>query len=66
VSYSLWNPLTIQIKGYGDFGECEGYFNIADQKMRVVFEITPQLRNYPLLISKLHKEEGGLVYESNF
>ena len=66
LTYSLWHPLSIQIYGKGDFGHCDGAFDLLDQKMRVVFSPIPQLRNYPLLVSKLHHEKEGLVYESNF
>lgn len=65
-SYSLWDPLHIRIEARGDFGKCSGLFSVTDHRLRVVFETVPQLRNYPLLVSKLHKEKEGLVYESGF
>ncbi|MFH0709110.1 MAG: hypothetical protein V2A75_02795 [Pseudomonadota bacterium] len=65
-TYSLLHPLSVSIDGEGDFGQCEGDFDLLDQKIRVVFEPTPQLRRYPLLVNKLHQAKEGLVYESNF
>ncbi len=65
-TYSLLHPLSVSIDGEGDFGHCEGDFDLLDQKIRVVFEPTPQLRRYPLLVNKLHQAKEGLVYESNF
>lgn len=66
LTYSLWHPLSVQIYGEGDFGHCKGVFDLVDQKMRVVFSPVPQLRRYVLLVSKLHSEKEGLVYESSF
>jgi hypothetical protein len=66
LTYSLWHPLSVQIYGEGDFGNCNGALDLMDQKIRVVFSPIPQLRHYPLLVSKLHHEKEGLVYESNF
>jgi hypothetical protein len=65
-TYSLLHPLSVSIDGEGDFGHCDGNFNLLDQKVRVIFEPTSQLRRYPLLVNKLHQEKEGLVYESNF
>jgi hypothetical protein len=66
LSYSLWDPLKVNIEASGDFGVCRGNFDLIDQRLRVVFDATPQLGRYPLMVSKLHKEGEGLVYESNF
>jgi len=66
VSYSILHPLSLQIHGQGDFGECNGMVDMIEQKTRVVFEATSNLRNYPLLVFKLHREKEGLVYESSF
>lgn len=66
LTYSLLHPLSIEMQGEGDFGQCSGTFDLLNQKVRVVFDATPELRNYPLLVFKLHQEQGGLVYESDF
>jgi len=66
VSYSILQPLSLQIHGQGDFGQCNGMIDLIEQKTRVVFDTTSNLRNYPLLVSKLHREKEGLVYESSF
>ncbi len=65
-SYSLLHPLRVSIYGEGDFGHCDGAFDLLDQKIHVVFEPTSQLRRYPLLVNKLHQAKEGLVYESSF
>jgi len=64
-TYSLLHPLQITIHGEGDFGQCDGAFELLDQKVRVIFEPTSQLRRYPLLVNQLHQEKEGLVYESS-
>ncbi|MGZ8545939.1 MAG: hypothetical protein ACXW33_01020 [Sulfuricurvum sp.] len=66
LTYSLWHPLSVQIHGEGDFGQCNGTFDLIDQKVRIVFDTTPQLRHYPLLVTKLHSQKEGLVYEKTF
>lgn len=66
LTYSLLHPLSVSIEGDGDFGHCEGNVDILEQKIKVVFDATSQLRRYPLLTSQLHQEKGGLVYESDF
>lgn len=66
LTYSLLHPLSIDIRGKGDFGRCNGTIDLAEQKIRVVFDASQELRQYPLLVFKLHKEKEGLVYESAF
>jgi hypothetical protein len=66
VTYSLLSPLNVEMQGVGDFGHCSGEIDLADKKIRLVFDPTSELRRYPLLISRLHQEKEGLVYESNF
>lgn len=66
VTYSLIHPLSIEIEGEGDFGHCSGEYDLTDAKIRIVFDASPQLRRYPLLVGRLHQEKEGLVYESNF
>ena len=66
LTYSLLSPLKILIKGEGDFGHCDGEYDLMNQKVRIVFEASSQLRGYGLLVSKLHQEKEGLIYESNF
>lgn len=64
--YALWNPLEISIEITGDFGHAHGDFDLVEQKLTLFFDALPQMRNYPLLVSKLHPQEGGLVYERVF
>lgn len=66
VSYSLLHPLSLKLITQGDFGHGEGVLDLVNKKVRIVFEATPELRNYPLLVFKLHQEKEGLVYESDF
>lgn len=66
MSYSLLNPLEISIDGEGDFGHCAGKIDWIDQKIRIVFDTTPQLRRYPLLVNKLYQSKEGLVYETSY
>lgn len=66
LTYSLLNPFDITIHGEGDFGHFNGKYNLMNQTLRIVFDATYQLRRYGLLVSKLHQEKEGLVYESNF
>ena len=66
ITYSLLNPLEVVIQGEGDFGHFAGGYDLLSKKMRVVFEMTNQLRAYGLLVNQLHSEKEGLVYERNF
>ncbi|MDD2828324.1 MAG: hypothetical protein PHW18_01980 [Sulfuricurvum sp.] len=66
MTYSLIHPLLVTIEGEGDFGHCSGAYDLMDEKIRIVFDPTPQLRRYPLLVGRLHQEKEGLVYESSF
>lgn len=66
VSYSIFHPLSVSIQGDGDFGHCNGEINLLEQKIKVIFDATSQMRRYPLLVSELHSGEGGLVYEDTF
>jgi hypothetical protein len=64
--YALWRPLVVSVSGHGDFGECHGEIDLVERKIYIVFEAMPQLRRYPLLMTKLHKQQEGLVYEAAF
>ena len=66
LTYSILHPLSIQIHARGDFGQCRGAVDLMDQKVRVVFDATQELRKFPMLVYKLHREEEGLVYESAY
>lgn len=66
MTYSLLNPLEIVIQGEGDFGRFSGGYDLMNHKLRIVFEATNLLRGYGFLVSKLHQEKGGLVYERDF
>lgn len=66
LTYALYNPLHITIVGSGDFGECEGDVDLRQSRVRLVFQPTAALRQYPYVVSKLHKEEEGLVYEIHY
>lgn len=66
LSYSLLHPLSLELFSEGDFGHCNGIVDLLNQKIRVVFDATPALRQYPILVYKLHSTKEGLVYESDF
>lgn len=66
VTYSLFHPLSVSIQGDGDFGHCDGNIDLLEQKVTITFDATAQLGRYPLLVSKLHQGEGGLIYEDTF
>lgn len=66
ISYSLFHPLMVSVQGDGDFGHCDGNIDILEQKVTITFDATAQLSRYPLLVSKLHQGEGGLIYEDTF
>lgn len=66
LTYSILHPLSVQIHARGDFGECRGAVDLVEQKVRVVFDATQELRKFPMLVYKLHREEEGLVYESAY
>lgn len=66
LTYSLLHPLRIDILAEGDFGHCSGTYGLINNTLRVLFDPTPKLREYPLLVNKLHQEKGGLVYEQIF
>ncbi len=66
LTYSLLHPLRITILAEGDFGHCSGTYELINRKLRVLFDPTAELRDYPLLVNKLHQEKGGLVYEQIF
>lgn len=66
LTYSLLHPLSVSIQGDGDFGHCDGNIDLLEQKVAITFDATAQLGRYPLLVSKLHQGEGGLIYEDTF
>lgn len=66
LTYSILAPFEISIQGNGDFGQFRGEYDIINHKIRIVFEPTYQLRQYGFLVSKLHQEKEGLVYENTY
>jgi hypothetical protein len=65
-TYTLIDPLTVTIKGEGGFGPVEGEIDMGERKLILLFNPSPILRTYPLLLSKLHTSNEGLVYETSF
>ena len=65
-TYSLWHPLSVIIEGKAGFGPINGTIDLSDKQLTIYFEATRMMRSYPLLLSKLHKSEKGLVYETSF
>lgn len=66
LTYSILAPFEISIQGKGDFGQFRGEYDIINHKIRIVFEPTYQLRQYGFLVSKLHQEKEGLIYENTY
>ncbi len=65
-TYTVLNPTKVTIEGVGGFGPVRGEIDLMEGKMTLVFEPSPVLRLYPLLLAKLHTSEKGLVYETSF
>ncbi|MBD3806457.1 hypothetical protein [Sulfuricurvum sp.] len=64
--YALWNPFEISVTIRGDFGNADGKIDLQEGKIILYVNAVPQMKNYPLLVSKLRSEEGVLVYEHTF
>ncbi|MBD3809333.1 MAG: hypothetical protein IE884_02245 [Sulfuricurvum sp.] len=64
--YALWNPLNVSVDIDGDFGHAQGSFNLSEGKLLLYFDALPQMRRYPLLVSKLRSQGEKLVYERTF
>ncbi len=65
-TYTLLHPLTVNIEGTGGFGPVQGEIDLSKHRLTLLFEPSPIMRNYPLLLAKLHKSDEGLVYETSF
>ena len=65
-TYTLLHPLSVTIKGEGGFGPVDGEIDMREGKLTLLFNPSPILRAYPLLLSKLHTSDKGLVYETSF
>lgn len=65
-TYTLLHPLTVAITGEGGFGPIQGEIDLTQNRLTLLFEPSPVMRSYPLLLSKLRKSDEGLVYEISF
>lgn len=64
-TYSILHPLSINIEGKGGFGPVYGKIDLYDGSMKLFFTPSREMRRYPLLLAKLYKSEGELVYETH-
>lgn len=65
-TYTLLHPLTITIEGKAGFGPIDGSIHLEKKELILSVQASQNLRDYPLLLAKLHKSEKGLVYETSF
>lgn len=65
-TYTLFSPLKIIIEGNADFGPLHGAIDLEKKQVEITIEASQKMRDYPLLLAKLHKSEKGLVYETSF
>ncbi|MDD5716934.1 MAG: hypothetical protein PHW64_03950 [Sulfuricurvum sp.] len=66
LTYTLLHPLTVSIEGVGGFGPVEGEIDLESQQIKLRFEPSQEMRQYPVLLAKLRHSEKGLVYETSF
>jgi len=68
VIYSILNPLNVDIKAVGDFGELKGEFNVLKRFLHL--ELKPSknmLTNYKNTLKKLSKTKNGeFIYDKTF
>ena len=65
-TYTLLHPLSVTLNGVGGFGPVRGEFDLSEMRLTLLFEPSPVMRTYPLLLSKLRKSNEGLIYETSF
>jgi len=68
VKQTLFNPLNVVFKAYGEFGEAEGVFHILDKNVSLILKPSPlMLKEYGSTLRELHKnEKGEYQYDQTF
>jgi len=68
VSYTLLNPLFIELSGVGEFGEFEGGFNLQSRALELQMQPSKKMmRKYKKTMRLLKKSENGeYVYAKTF
>ncbi len=68
VRYTIFNPLSIQIEGSGEFGEVDASFDILDRNLSVrLHPSNMMLKRYKKSMKMFKKsQEGAYVYAKSF
>jgi hypothetical protein len=67
MSYTIFNPLKIDIKSSGEFGEVSGYIDLSDKKITLKLLPSKLMKNrYRSALNNFKKnKEGEYIYEQN-
>jgi hypothetical protein len=67
ISYSVLNPVNIQAKALGEFGEADAQYNLLNKTLYLKLKPSKKmLTNYRSTLSNLKKSENGeYIYEKN-
>ncbi len=66
--YTVFDPLRLSLKGYGDFGKAQGYVDLIHKKVFLNVSPSQQMqRKYYKTLRYLHKDkQGEFQYEYNY
>lgn len=67
VSYTILNPINIEFKAFGEFGEAYAEFNLFDRNLHLKLNPSNKmLKDYKTTLENLKKSESGeYIYDKN-
>jgi len=67
-TYSIFNPLNINVYGIGEFGEAEAAFNVLERSLHIDVKPSDKMKKeYKNSMRQLQKsQEGGYSYDKTF
>jgi len=67
VSYSIFDPLHVNILSSGEFGDVEGSIDLSERRISLHLLASPMLKKQkPFWLRRLKKVEGEYIYESSY
>ena len=63
-SYSIIDPMQVQLEGLGSFGTMTGTVSLLEKKVKLLFPVAKDIKAFKKFLKK--DKQGGWYYETNY
>lgn len=63
-TYTVTNPLQVQVESLGSFGTMKGAMTLLDRKVKLLFPVAKDINAFQKFLKK--DKQGGWYYETNY